>query len=74
MSGYGKINDGGKQRRRADEKPINNKLEHFAEKHKHSKKIAGAVAEAYTYKTPSDQNINHIRGGKFETPKRLKNV
>ena len=74
MSGYGKVIDGGKQRRRADEKPINEKLEGFAEKHEHSKKIAGAVAKAYNFKTPSDQNINNIRGGKFETPKRSKNV
>lgn len=74
MSGYGKIISGGKQMQKGLTKGINDKLEEFAESHKRSAMIAGAVKRAFDKNPLSDPHLNNIKGGSFTTPKLPKNV
>jgi hypothetical protein len=74
MSGYGKVINGGKQMSKGLTKPINDKLDTFADGHSRAKTIATAVKDAYSVKTLSTQHTNNVKGGKFEKPSVPKNV
>jgi len=74
MSGYGKVISGGAKMSKGLTKPINDKLEEFAERHSRAKTIATAVKDAYSVKTLSTQHTNNVKGGKFEKPSVPKNV
>jgi hypothetical protein len=67
---YGRIISGGKQMSKGVDKPINNKLETFAEGHAHSESIASRALKALGQEDFSDQHINNINvGRRGDTPK-----
>jgi len=60
MSGYGRVIDGGKQMTKGVHKPINSKLESFAESHAHGESIAKRAVEALGHENFSDQHIQNL--------------
>lgn len=64
MSGYGRVIDGGKQMTKGVNKPINSKLESFAEGHAHGESIAKRAVEALGHEDFSDQHIQNINAGR----------
>lgn len=71
---YGKVISGGAQMRKGLTKNINNKLDGFEDENERRAKVAGAVRQAYSVRTLSDQNVNNIRGGSFTSGKRPSKV
>ena len=71
---YGKVISGGAQMRKGVSKGINNKLEGFEEENERRAMVAGAVRQAFTVRTVSDQNVNNIKGGKFTSGARPSKV
>ena len=64
MSGYGRVISGGKQMTKGVDKPINNKLEQFAEGHAHGESIAKRANVALGHENFSDQHIDNINAGR----------
>ena len=66
---YGKVISGGKQMSKGLSKSINDKLDSFAEGHKHAASIAKAVSGAYKAGIVTDPHTNNVKGGTFTKPK-----
>ena len=66
---YGKIISGGKQMTKGLSKGINDKLEEFAEGHKHAATIAQAVSSTYKAGVITSPHTNNVKGGSFSKPK-----
>ena len=64
MSGYGTVISGGKQMSKGISKPINNKLEGFAECHSHGESIAKRANKALAYEDFSDPHMNNVNAGR----------
>ena len=61
---YGKVISGGKQMSKGVSKPINNKLEGFAEGHAHGEDIAKRANKALAYEDFSDPHMNNVNAGR----------
>jgi hypothetical protein len=72
---YGKVISGGAKMSKGVSKGINDKLAKFADSHKRSATIAGAVRNAFVGASLSDPQTNNIhQRGKFTTIKSPKNI
>jgi hypothetical protein len=67
MSGYGKVISGGAQVSKPSSKPINKKIDGYAQEQKRRAVVAGAVRQAFTVRHLSDQTTNNSNNGKFQT-------
>jgi hypothetical protein len=61
---YGRVISGGKQMSKGVGKPINDKLEGFAQGHAHGESIAKRAAKVLGYENFSDQHIQDIDAGR----------
>ena len=61
---YGRVISGGKQMSKGVGKPINDKLEGFAQGHAHGESIAKRAVEALGHEDFSDQHIQNINVGR----------
>ena len=61
---YGRVISGGKPMTKGVDKPINSKLESFAESHAHGESIAKRAVEALGHENFSDQHIQNLNAGR----------
>ena len=61
---YGRVISGGKQMSKGVGKPINDKLESFAQGHSHGESIAKRAVKALGHEDFSDQHIQNINAGR----------